>query len=87
MVSVLFFTIIRADNTEFNDIFHLRPMQYLGKISFSPYMWHTVVEFFIKRLIQYWEIENGILKLAFIVLFLIPTSIIVADVNFRLSET
>ncbi|MFD3259141.1 acyltransferase family protein [Paenibacillus lentus] len=50
MISYFFFQSILLQRGFMSRLLQLRPMQYLGKISYSLYMWHTMVMFPLKKI-------------------------------------
>lgn len=51
LLSYLFFLTVAMEHGFFSRFLRTRTMRYLGQISFSLYMWHTVIMFPLKRIV------------------------------------
>ncbi|WP_042168607.1 acyltransferase family protein [Paenibacillus gorillae] len=88
LLSFLLFVTIIMEYGWLSRFLRTRPMRYLGTISFSLYMWHTMVMFPLKSIVPKISSVIGTSSWSFVIyalLSLIP-SIIVAHISYQLIE-
>ncbi|WP_110930791.1 acyltransferase family protein [Paenibacillus bouchesdurhonensis] len=88
LISYLFFQSILLQRGFMSRLLQLRPMQYLGKISYSLYMWHTMVMFPLKKIMPKLGAVLPYPGLVFIVYALLSLvlSIAVSHISYHIIE-
>lgn len=88
MIGYLFFQSILLQRGLLSRLLQLRPMQYLGKISYSLYMWHTMVMFPLKKVMPKLGAIFPYPWFVFVVYALLSLvlSIVVSHISYRMIE-
>ncbi|GAA0136354.1 acyltransferase [Paenibacillus sp. YSY-4.3] len=88
IISYFFFQSILREHGLMSRFLQLRPMQYLGKISYSLYMWHTMVMFPLKRVIPKLSmlVHQPWLAFAVYAALSLIISIVVSHLSYQLIE-
>lgn len=86
LLSYLFFLTVTMEHGFFSRFLRTRMMHYLGRISFSLYMWHTVIMFPLKRIVP--RIGAGVPEYEFAIyaVLSLALSIAVSHVSYRYIE-
>lgn len=82
-----FFSVLAADNTASRALY-TRPMQLMGDISYSFYLWHPIVMFAVKPMVSRWVLPHAGVEVAVAVFALLSMllSLMVSWLSYRWLE-
>lgn len=80
MLASCYFVLASLSSARFREILHMRPLQFLGRISFSLYLVHLVV------LLTLMNVLSGVVSPYIIMVGVVAISILLASVSYRYLE-